>query len=188
MATVTNHIDLERSPLQLTNDGLYETVNGQRIEVPVGAKELFIGGTILEYLRQFLRTDPRGWAVAETLFRLRDDPRLERRPDVAFVPYDRWPGPEIPETDPWPVCPALAVEVVSRSNTVDEIQAKIHEYFAHGAVLVWVVHPRQEQVHVYESPKHIRVLDAQDTLDGGMLLPGFRVVVAKLFEGLEKPQ
>jgi hypothetical protein len=41
---------------------------------------------------------------------------------------------------------------------------------------------------VYQNPKTIRVLDEHDTLDGGELLPGFQLPVAKLFEGLEKPR
>ncbi|MFS8858910.1 Uma2 family endonuclease, partial [Synechococcus sp. H60.3] len=39
--------------------------------------------------------------------------------------------------------PELAVEVLSASNTVEEIGGKIAEYFENGAPLVWAVSPTQ---------------------------------------------
>jgi len=189
MATVTNHVELEQPPAPFLNDELYEIVDGQHVEVPpMGAEEGVIGSTLIKHFGQYELSHRTGWAVTEVLFRLCDEPRLARRPDVAFVPFDRWPHPRVPQTESWAVTPALAVEVVSRTNTVDEIQGKIHEYFAYGAIAVWVIHPRQKEVHVYQNPKTIRVLDEHDTLDGGELLPGFQLSVAKLFEGLEKPK
>ena len=51
--------------------------------------------------------------------------------------------------------PDLAVEVVSRHDVALELIEKIHEYFAAGVRLAWVVFPTVEQVYVYE----IRDLD-----------------------------
>ncbi len=188
MATVTNDVELDRPPVAIHNDELYEVVNGQHIEVSaMGAQEGVIANNLYGYFWQHEHNRRSGWAVTEILFRLSESPRLERRPDVAFVPFDRWPHPQVPQTESWAVVPSLAVEVVSRTNTVDEIQGKIHEYFAHGTAAVWVVHPRQRELHVYSNLKTIRVLDDHDTLDGGNVLPGFQLPVAKIFEGLEKP-
>jgi Uma2 family endonuclease len=46
------------------------------------------------------------------------------------------------------VVPNLAVEVVSRSDSVDSIIDKVAEYFHAGVELVWVMFPSQEQVYV----------------------------------------
>lgn len=189
MSAVTNHIEVEQPLVPVFNDELYEIVDGQHVIVtPMGPEEGVIGSSLIGHIGHSQLRHRTGWAVVEMLFLLRDEPRLARRPDVAFVPFDRWPHPRVPQTESWAVTPALAVEIVSRSNTVDEIQGKIHEYFAYGAIAVWVIHPRQKEVHVYQNPKAIRVLDEYDTLDGGELLPGFQLPVAKLFEGLEKPK
>ena len=71
------------------------------------------------------------------------------------MPYNRRP----PRGDnAWKVIPNLAIEVVSRSNTADEIVGKIHEYFQSGVELVWVVYPEHGEIYVYESPTKVHVL------------------------------
>ena len=153
----------------------------------MGTQPEYIANVLYGFLWEFLRGHSLGWAVLEVLFRLSDDPVLERRPDVAFVPFERWPQRRIPDTEAWHVIPALAVEVVSKSNTAYEIQGKVREYFRHGVLMVWVIYPKQQEVHIYEGGKVIRVLDTTDTLDGAGVIPGFQLAVGKLFEGLEKP-
>jgi hypothetical protein len=44
-----------------------------------------------------------------------------------------------------------------------------------------VVYPRRRVIHVYESLTQIRGLTQTDDLDGGAVLPGFRLPVAALF-------
>ncbi len=77
--------------------------------------------------------------------------------------------------------PDLAVEVVSENNSANEIQQKIQDYFRCGVRLVWVVYPMQTQVYVFNSPIHIDVLQRTDILDGGEVLPGFRLPLDALF-------
>jgi hypothetical protein len=48
--------------------------------------------------------------------------------------------------------------------------------------LVWVVYPKQRLVYVYKSPTRSKVLSEDDALDGGSVLPGFKLPVASLFE------
>ena len=68
------------------------------------------------------RLDDLGQAVVEVLFRLRSHPNLQRRPDLAFVSFDRWPGASgRPRSNAWEVVPDLVVEVVSPTNLAEEI-------------------------------------------------------------------
>ena len=83
--------------------------------------------------------------------------------------------------------PELAVEVVSPTNTADEIAEKLEEYFQVGVQRVWVVYPRQSKVYVYTSPAEVRVLVLGNELDGGDLLPGFRLPLTSLFEQPGQP-
>ena len=59
---------------------------------------------------------------------------------------------------------------------------KVYEYFQAGVQHVWVVAPPQQQVYVYQSPSHIRVLNVQDELTGDPFLPGFRLKLSELFD------
>ena len=106
-----------------------------------------------------------------------------RRPDVAFVVYERWAkGRPLPESaNAWDVLPNLVVEVISPTDLSEDVQEKVAEYFRAGVTLVWVVYPRSHQWHVYESPSSIRVLARTDELDGGNVLPGFRLPLTELF-------
>jgi Uma2 family endonuclease len=106
-----------------------------------------------------------------------------RKPDVAFVAYSRWPKSKpIPSTNAWDVLPDLCVEVISPNDLADEIETKISEYFEAGVRLVWVVYPRQERFYVYDSASQVRRLTRADTLDGGSVLPGFQLPLAELFQ------
>ena len=134
-------------------------------------------------LSVFGRAHTLGRAVTEVLFSLPINGARNRRPDAAFVRFQRWAADRpIPLTgNAWDVVPNLAVEVVSPHDLVEELMAKIQEYFQAGVELVWVVYPQQRTVHVYQSLTSVHVRTATDELDGGTVLPGFRLTVASLF-------
>ena len=79
------------------------------------------------------------------------------------------------------MAPDLAVEVISRGNTREEMERKLLDYFAAGVRLVWYVYPVMREVRVYTMPEAYVTLGGQDTLDGGDVLPGFQLPLATLF-------
>ena len=83
--------------------------------------------------------------------------------------------------------PDLAVEIISLTNTADEVAGKLEEYYQAGVRLVWVVYPVQMKIYVYTSTSQIRVLSPGDELDGGDVLPGFRLPLRELFEKAGQP-
>jgi Uma2 family endonuclease len=99
-------------------------------------------------------------------------------PDVAYISKARQPVQ--PEDAYNPLPPDLAVEVVSPSNTDEDIRVKVMNYVAVGAV-VWVIDPDRQRVEVYQPGQAVIVLGAGTTLDGGTLLPGFTLALADLF-------
>src|SRR5215470_10786518 len=109
-----------------SDDLRYEVVDGQVVELaPMGAYEIWIASVLLMYLQTFARQHQLGRAVQEMLFDLTAVQR-QRRPDVAFVSYDRWPRQRrVPRTQAWAVVPELAVEVISPSNTFEEVINKV---------------------------------------------------------------
>ncbi len=78
--------------------------------------------------------------------------------------------------------PNLAVEVVSKSNTAEEVVTKLEDYFRTGTEIVWVVYPSIRQVYVYSSTSDVKILVEPADLDGGDVLPGFHVSLNALFE------
>lgn len=176
------------APLPESGDEFYEIVNGERRELPpMGAYQSVLGSMLLAYLAPFVARNRLGIAVAETLFALGDEPRLQRRPDLAFVSSSRWTSPVPYDANEWDVVPDLAVEVVSRTNLADEIDEKISDYFAHGVRMVWIIYPRSGRIYVFESPKQVRGLDQSDELDGGDVVPGFKLRLADLFAAANPP-
>jgi len=130
-----------------------------------------------------------GLPVFETLFRL-SPTGTSRRPDVAFVAFDRMPASLDTTEDPaqWDVVPNLAVEIISPTNTAKGIQDKLDDYFHAGVQLVWVIYPVNRCIYVYESLTSVHVLLEKDELVGEPVLPGFRLPIAALFAALAKPQ
>ena len=86
------------------------------------------------------------------------------------------------------VIPDLVVEVLSEKNTRAEIARKLGEYFLGGIRLVWVIDPRKRTAVAYTDPDSKTLVPEAGSLEGGDVLPGFRVPLAKLFERLEKPK
>ncbi len=167
----------------VVDEPLYEVVDGKRVELaPMGIHESLLASTLMMFLGTFARPRKLGLLVVQGLFDLASV-RSERRPDVAFVSSGRWPfNRPVPRGDnAWKVIPNLAVEVVSPSNTADEIQVKLHEYFQWGVELVWVIYPEHQEVYVYESPVKVHVLTRAGVLDGGKVLPGFQLPLGELF-------
>ena len=130
-----------------------------------------------------------GMLAVQILFRipLPEDANRKRRPDVAFVSVDRWPldRPMSPTEEAWDVVPDLAVEVASPTDLAEFLLRKVAEYFRAGVRLVWVVYPLTRCIHVYQSWNRIQVVTESDTLDGGTVLPGFRLALDRLFGPVE---
>ena len=117
---------------------------------------------------------------AETGFLLEHNPDSVLGPDVAFVSHGRMAAIESFEKY-FPFAPDLAVEVLSPGNTVREINDKVEMYFGAGARAVWVFNPKKKTAAVYTSPSDVRTLSEDDTLEGGEVLPGFKLELSKLF-------
>ena len=108
-------------------------------------------------------------------------PGLVRVPDVTVILWSRFPNRKLPK-EPIPnLGPDLAIEVLRPSNTEAEMRRKVREYFASRARLAWLIDPATRTAHVYTSPAEFTEVAADGELDGGELLPGFRVSLADLF-------
>jgi Uma2 family endonuclease len=166
------------------DEPLFEIIDGQRLEIPhMGALASIMASRLVTELQNYGTIHDLGQAAMETLFRLPLPKERNRRPDVAFVSFQRWPKGrrEGLDENAWNVVPELAVEVVSPTDDAEELLDKVGEYFRAGVLLVWLIYPKQALVHVYESLTNVRGFTRSDTLDGGTVLPGFQLPLADLF-------
>lgn len=119
--------------------------------------------------------------AAETCYVLWKNPSGKdtvRCPDAGFVTMERAPKPFAPGYIPF--APDFAVEVVSPSNDATEIHNKVLDYLRYGTRLVWVVYPDSRTVFVH-TQSGSKILTVEDTLDGGDVLPGFKLAVKDIF-------
>lgn len=118
--------------------------------------------------------------AAETGFLVARNPDTGLAPGAAFVRRERVEegGDTIGY---WPGAPGLAVEIVSRHDLYTEIEAKVGAWLAAGTRMVIVVNPHQHRATVYRSLQEIAILTDDDTLDGGEVVPGWRMPVRELF-------
>ena len=168
----------------LNGDILYEVVDNEIRELPpMSARETQFASNLAGIVRQSRVESSLGRVQAEMLF-LIDEPRnLQRRPDVSFVSFQRWPrGKPVPGTQAWAIVPELAVEIVSPTNGANEVLGKVLDYFACGVQRVWVIYPLYSRVFDYTSATSVRILTRADHLSGGDVLPGFELPLSELFE------
>jgi Uma2 family endonuclease len=171
------------------HDDSYEIVNGQRIEVaPMSAYAGKIASRLVRKLGAFADDQQLGEVVGEVLFRLplTQDSGRNRKPDVAFVSRQRWPTdrPQPIGDNAWDVVPDLAVEVVSPTDPFEDVMDKVIEYFEADVRLVWVILPKQRRALVYDSADKVHQITMSDALDGGDVLPGFRLPLDRLFDSV----
>jgi len=74
--------------------------------------------------------------------------------------------------------PAIAIEIISPSNTVEEVDLKTKLYFQHGAREVWRIYPKTRHVTVHEPGKSHDVGE-RETLTTP-LLPGLALSVREI--------
>lgn len=170
-------------------DNFFEVVDGQRITLPgMTPQEVRLANVLARHMWNSLGQPLPGEVFVEMLFQLDADGNRQRRPDVAYVPFERWPSRSVPEQQPWAMVPAVVAEVVSAGYRDTYLHAKIEDYLQHGVELLWIIYPRKRLVHVFEPVDHLHILTASDALHGGKHLQNFSLSLATLFEVLDEPE
>jgi Uma2 family endonuclease len=159
---------------------LCELIDGTLVEKTMGFEESEIALWIGTLLNNFVRPRRLG-IVTGPDGTIRLLPNQVRLPDVAYFARARLPGRRRPKGPIPAIHPELAVEVLSKSNTRQEVTRKLREYFTAGTRLVWIVDPKRHTVRVHTDPKTFTTRTADQDLDGGDVLPGFAARVRDLF-------
>jgi Uma2 family endonuclease len=159
-----------------------ELVRGEVVEtMPPNGRHGVIASEVGYRLRAWVKQGQHGVVGVESGFILNRNPDVVRGPDVYFVRAERVPPTGVPDAF-WTIAPDLAVEVVSPSESADDVRAKVRDFRAAGTLLVWEIYPRSQEVVVHTLDGVARTYSGTDVLAFPDVLPGFTCTVAELFE------
>lgn len=171
--------------LEGPNKRICELINGVLVEKARATREALLAGVIVQLLNNAVMVDDLGVVLpGDGMLRL--EPGLVRIPDVSFISWDNIPGEEMPKDAIASLAPDLAVEVLSKKNTPAEIDRKLHDYFLAGTKLAWVIDPKTQTAKRYTSPLDFTSVGKRGSLDGGDVVPGFRLPLTDLFSRLKR--
>lgn len=170
---------------------LYEE-NGpfEILEGKIVAKSLSILGQSVVANELFAALYKYGEVFFKTPFVLSDDPNWvseSRTPELIFIHTERLAKYKA-ETPDWRekplyLIPDLVIEIVSPTDLYSAVEKKIVRYLADGVKMLWIVDFQQPAVVVYRAGSNMATcLTANDSLDGGDIIPGFSIFVASIFE------
>jgi Uma2 family endonuclease len=174
----------------LPDDGQrYELVEGRLIRMPPpGFDHGDVGENIAYALSSYARAHRLGKVVVgETGWDLTRPDEVRDTvlaSDVAFVRADRLPPPPPRKGTTYrPMAPDLVVEVASPSQFGrEDLDDKARRWIDRGVRLVWVVWPDRKTVSVWEpGAAKPHILTGQAALDGGAVIPGFRLLLSDIW-------
>jgi Uma2 family endonuclease len=116
-------------------------------------------------------------------FRLPDGSTLS--PDAAYLSEERLRALPKGELRGFPrVCPDFVIELLSESDTLTALRAKMVDWFANGARLAWLIDPYRREAWVYRPEmKPERV--AAETLAGQEPVQGFELNLTRVWKRFE---
>ncbi len=97
-----------------------------------------------------------------------------RSPDASWVTHQRWEELTEEQQEQFiPLCPDFVVELRSKSDRLEPLQAKMREYIHHGARLGWLIDRYNRRVEIYRHGMDVEILEQPAELSGEDILPGF---------------
>jgi Uma2 family endonuclease len=166
---------------------LCELVDGVLVEKAMGVRESMLAVFLAHLIHDYLQEDPRGIVLGADGM-IRTFPGQVRIPDLSFISWERLPSEEVPDEGISSIVPNLAVEVLSPGNTKAEIDRKLRDYFVAGVELAWVIDPKTQTAKSYTTPEDVQRIGKTGSLEGGSVLPDFRLPLKQLFASLQRPR
>lgn len=164
---------------------LCELLAGTLVEKPIGFSESILTGLIAGKICQFIEETDLGCVTgSDGMYQL--FPGRARGPDVAFIPWERFPNGVRPTESVPRVVPTFVIEVLSKSNTKKEMNRKRMEYFEAGVLLVWEIDPKSRSAKAYTDHNQFVAYTSTGKMSAGEVLPGFTLNLKELFARLDK--
>ena len=95
-----------------------------------------------------------------------------RSPDAAWIRRSRWEALTAEQKQKFiPLCPDFVVELLSTTDDLRALQAKLQEYLDNGTLLGWLIDPEQQRVYTYRPNAPVECLEHVDIITGEPVLP-----------------
>jgi Uma2 family endonuclease len=162
-------------------DRFFELERGGVVEMPPPGKyHGFVSGNIIGILRNFAVARKAGYVCGNDAgIQVDSDPDSVRGPDVSFYLDEQ--TAETMERKYAVAPPPLVVEVLSPNDQQSRTTRRVGQFLKHGVSLVWVVDPEVRCVSVYRADHYPIVVDENEEIHGGEVLPDFRCRVSEFF-------
>ena len=107
----------------------------------------------------------------------------DRSPDAAWVQKSRLAVLTQEEKEKFlPLCPDFVIELLSPSDELEEVKAKMDEYIENGARLGWLLEPRSRRVYVYRPGESVIMIENTGQISGELELHGFVLNLREIWE------
>ena len=106
-----------------------------------------------------------------------------RSPDASWVRNERLSGLTADERSRFlPVCPDFVIELLSPTDSLPALHAKMAEYVANGTVLGWLIDPASRTVFVYRPGTDPEEMHSLTSVSGDPALEGFRLKLKEIWQ------
>ncbi len=106
-----------------------------------------------------------------------------RVPDVAWIRNEQWVRLTPAEKKSFPyLSPDFIIELKSDTDSLADLQAKMEKWIGNGVRMGWLIIPEKAETHIYMPDSPVMVLPFEALLEGGEVLPGFKVKLSEILE------
>ncbi len=107
----------------------------------------------------------------------------KKSPDASWIKLERWQSLSPEEKEKFaPICPDFVLELMSPSDNLKTLQAKMTEYMEEpGVKLGWLIDRKERKVYIYRPGIATECLENPETVNGEAILPGFILKMSKVW-------
>ena len=106
---------------------------------------------------------------------------MRRKGRKELFKKDRLPDPKVSISN---AIPNIAIEVLSPSNTVKEMDSKRELYFEYNVEQCWFVDCEKKTIAVWSTPQDCHIYEHKDTINMTAILPDLEIKVSEVFADL----
>jgi Uma2 family endonuclease len=151
------------------------------IMTPTGSVSGFINIKIAHQLETWNEENKLGLVFdSSTGFTLPD--QSVKSPGASWLSLEKWRQLKAEQQEKFaPVCPEFVVELKSKNDRLEDLQAKMESWVENGAQLGWLIVPELATVYIYAAGQPMREHKGfHDKLSANPVLPGFSLDLSKI--------
>jgi Uma2 family endonuclease len=142
------------------------------VMAPAGGEAGYRSADVLGQLRDWAVEDKRGRAFDSSAgFRLANG--AVRSPDAAWVLKERLAGLTKAQKRKFlPLCPDFVIEVLSPSDRLADLQAKMREWIEQGVQCGWLIEPDSQSIELHVPNRAVETLTGVERIEGRGVIEG----------------